>query len=46
MGVIKDNLMDGYGVDMVICIDVTGSMAPIIEKVKENALAFYEKREL
>ncbi len=31
-----------YTVDIVMCIDSTGSMAPIIEKVKTNALGFYE----
>lgn len=32
-----------YNVDIVICIDATGSMAPIINEVKENALTFYQK---
>lgn len=32
-----------YNVDIVMCIDATGSMAPIIEEVKENALSFYPK---
>ena len=32
-----------YNVDIVMCIDATGSMAPIINKVKENALTFYSK---
>ena len=32
-----------YNVDIVMCIDGTGSMAPIIDKVKENALSFYQK---
>lgn len=32
-----------YCVDIVMCIDATGSMAPIINEVKENALSFYEK---
>lgn len=31
-----------YTVDIVMCIDATGSMAPIIDKVKANALNFYE----
>jgi hypothetical protein len=31
-----------YTVDIVMCIDATGSMAPIIEKVKNNALKFYD----
>ena len=32
-----------YDVDIVMCIDGTGSMAPIIQKVKDNALTFYPK---
>ena len=32
-----------YNVDIVMCIDGTGSMAPIIEEVKANALSFYQK---
>ncbi len=31
-----------YTVDIVMCIDATGSMAPIIERVKDNAQRFYE----
>ncbi len=31
-----------YAVDIVFCIDVTGSMTPIIDAVKMNALRFYE----
>ncbi|MBO5320523.1 MAG: VWA domain-containing protein [Ruminococcus sp.] len=30
-----------YTVDLVFCIDATGSMAPILKAVKENALSFY-----
>ena len=30
-----------YAVDIVFCIDVTGSMTPIIDQVKANALRFY-----
>ena len=30
-----------YNVDMCFCIDATGSMGPVINKVKENALSFY-----
>jgi hypothetical protein len=30
-----------YAVDIVFCIDVTGSMTPIIDAVKTNALRFY-----
>lgn len=32
-----------YCVDIIMCIDATGSMAPIINEVKENALSFYQK---
>ena len=32
-----------YNVDIVMCIDATGSMSPIIEEVKTNALSFYKK---
>jgi hypothetical protein len=31
-----------YAVDIVFCIDVTGSMTPIIDQVKSNALKFYD----
>jgi hypothetical protein len=31
-----------YAVDVVFCIDVTGSMTPILDTVKANALRFYE----
>jgi hypothetical protein len=31
-----------YSVDIVFCVDVTGSMTPIIEQVKANALSFYD----
>jgi hypothetical protein len=31
-----------YAVDIVFCIDVTGSMTPIIDQVKTNALSFYD----
>ena len=34
-----------YFVDIVMCIDATGSMAPIINEVKNNAMSFYEKFE-
>lgn len=32
-----------YAVDLVICIDATGSMGPVIEEVKESAAGFYRK---
>ena len=31
-----------YNVDMVFCIDATGSMSPVIDTVKQNALHFYD----
>ena len=31
-----------YNVDMVFCIDATGSMGPVIRTVKQNALNFYK----
>ena len=32
-----------YNVDIVMCIDATGSMRPILNEVKNNALSFYDK---
>ena len=32
----------GYNVDVIMCIDATGSMAPIINEVKKNALNLYD----
>ena len=45
MPVVKDEEKQGfdYNVDIVMCIDATGSMSSIINKVKENALSFYQK---
>jgi hypothetical protein len=31
-----------YAVDIVFCIDITGSMSPILDAVKANALRFYD----
>jgi hypothetical protein len=31
-----------YAVDICFCIDVTGSMTPILDRVKDNALRFYD----
>ncbi len=31
-----------YTVDIVLCIDATGSMAPVIDHVKENAIKFHQ----
>ena len=35
--------MGNYYVDIAMCIDGTGSMSPIIEEVKGNAISFYHK---
>ena len=35
--------MGDYNIDIVMCIDGTGSMGPIIDEVKSNALSFYKK---
>ena len=35
--------MGDYNVDIVMCIDATGSMAHIIDEVKSNALSFYQR---
>ena len=35
--------MGEYNVDIVMCIDATGSMSPIIDEVKGNALSFYQR---
>lgn len=32
-----------YNIDIVMCIDGTGSMSPIIEDIKHNARSFYQK---
>jgi len=32
-----------YGVDIVMCIDATGSMRPCLDAIKEQALTFYER---
>lgn len=34
-----------YAVDLVMCIDATGSMGHLIEEVKSSALSFYENLE-
>src|SRR4029450_9831024 len=31
-----------YAVDICFCVDVTGSMSPILDRVKDNALGFYD----
>jgi len=35
-----------YAVDLVMCIDGTGSMHPIIDQVKSEGLTFYSKLEV
>lgn len=35
--------MGEYYVDIVMCIDATGSMSPIIDEVKGNALSFHQR---
>ena len=35
-----------YAVDLVMCIDGTGSMGHLIEEVKSSALQFYDKLEM
>lgn len=45
-GALGEDLLSGgqgYCVDIVMLIDATGSMLPIIEEVKDNALAFCTK---
>lgn len=42
-GVLDPVENQGYCVDIGICLDGTGSMAPIIDEVKDNALAFCDK---
>lgn len=32
-----------FCVDIVMCIDATAGMAPIIDKVKASALSFYQE---
>ena len=39
--VVNTNSSLNYHVDIVMCIDATGSMAPVINEVKENAKTFY-----
>ncbi|XKK42373.1 VWA domain-containing protein [Nocardiopsis sp. ARC36] len=32
-----------YAVDIVLCVDVTASMGPVLEKVKKSALGFHSR---
>jgi len=34
-----------YAVDIVFCIDVTGSMSPVLETVKDGAISFHKRLE-
>jgi hypothetical protein len=41
----EEDLMDQgltYNVDIVLCIDSTGSMTPILDRVKQHAIDFYD----
>jgi hypothetical protein len=42
---MNDNYSGGlqYAVDIVFCIDVTASMTPVIEQVKQGALTFHDR---
>ena len=42
---MADNQGVTYAVDLVMCIDGTGSMGHLIEEVKSTALKFYEQLE-
>lgn len=39
---MAENYQITYNIDLVLCIDSTGSMGPVIDMVKDNALHFYE----
>lgn len=39
---MASNYSGKYDVDIVMCIDATGSMGPLINMVKANALSFYD----
>ncbi len=41
MAFTQDQSMGEYSVDVIMCIDATGSMAPILDEVKRNALSLY-----
>ena len=38
---MSSNGQFGYNIDICLCIDKTGSMSPIINTVKDNALNLY-----
>ena len=42
MPIIVNQGMD-YNVDIVMCIDATGSMHPILDEVKAKALSLYQR---
>jgi hypothetical protein len=42
---MSENIGFDYPIDFVFCIDATGSMGPLIEKVKNHALKFHEDLE-
>lgn len=39
---MAENYQVTYNIDLVLCIDSTQSMVPVIDMVKDNALHFYE----
>ena len=43
MPVVAGQGMGDYCVDIVMCIDATGSMAPIITEVKDKAISFHQR---
>ena len=40
---MPNNQFIEYNVDIVLCIDSTGSMTPVLDDVKRSALSFYDK---
>ena len=43
MAIASGQVAGEYCVDIVMCIDATGSMAPIINEVKNNAMEFHKR---
>lgn len=39
---MAENYQITYNIDLVLCIDSTASMVPVIDMVKDNALHFFE----
>lgn len=42
MPIVAGQGIGGYCVDIVMCIDATADMTPIINEMKENAMPFYQ----